>query len=463
MRIFYITVLLICIFHLPLFSYAQDTITAPADTFAGDKDFELILASESGDLARVIEMLQIGANVNAVTADGISGLMYAAQKGHLEVVRVLVLNGANIDYSSFYEAPALISATRANHEDIVEFLLKKGADIGIQDKNGATPLMYASGYGYFVMTDMLMFYGAKMETRDKEGNTALMYAAYGGYWYIDSLLLAKGADVNVTDNYGFTPLMAAVMNGNSTPVKIFLASGAKPEAQNLYDETALSLAVRNKNLEAATLILDSSRVTHKKDLSRRTILKADLPMKDLLQKNGFTPGILPCFNSFILGHGTTVTYNDMMFSFMTGMMDIRYKFTLSLRYATRFWYKRIQTEFDKGIIFQLWAKRSILSLDLTKEFFLGGNIDKGNGLFIGASGIYTYGRYKGTAIRPDYHFLASPQIGYFWKGKVGMASVNYEYANFRETGTSPHRLSINFRILFGIKSDKYINKEMEWL
>ncbi|MBI4824375.1 MAG: ankyrin repeat domain-containing protein [Nitrospirae bacterium] len=60
----------------------------PLSLYAGIND-DLIIAAARGDIAKIKELLDKGADVNAKTNDGMTALMLAADKGHTEIVRLL--------------------------------------------------------------------------------------------------------------------------------------------------------------------------------------------------------------------------------------------------------------------------------------------------------------------------------------------------------------------------------------
>jgi ankyrin repeat protein len=60
----------------------------------GDINSDLLEAAEAGDTARVEQLLEQGADVNAKDKDGYTALMLAAFSGHTETVKTLLDAGA---------------------------------------------------------------------------------------------------------------------------------------------------------------------------------------------------------------------------------------------------------------------------------------------------------------------------------------------------------------------------------
>ncbi len=83
---------------------------------------ELMLACADGDLSRVNELLNFGADVNKTSLDGSTALMYASRNNHLHVVRALVNAGAKIDMKNDKKSTALAIAQRFDCKDVADYL-----------------------------------------------------------------------------------------------------------------------------------------------------------------------------------------------------------------------------------------------------------------------------------------------------------------------------------------------------
>ena len=67
-------------------------------------------------------------------------LIIASSAGHLDIVRMLVERGASVNEVTAEGRSALLYAASKGRDSIVQFLLEKGADVNKADKLGATPL-----------------------------------------------------------------------------------------------------------------------------------------------------------------------------------------------------------------------------------------------------------------------------------------------------------------------------------
>lgn len=154
----------------------------PADEAEPDPPVEeLVLASlhtyaEEGDLARMQELIDAGADVDEVsTARGTSGLtplMISVRDGSSEPAALLLSAGANPNLADGAGRTVLFVAAEKNDLDLVELLLEAGADPAATASGGRTPLMSASGSDEPSITILLLNAGANVQARDATGRTA---------------------------------------------------------------------------------------------------------------------------------------------------------------------------------------------------------------------------------------------------------------------------------------------------
>lgn len=105
----------------------------PFSCFA-DLGEDFLAAVRKGDAERVKALLAQGADVNAKSPYGATGLFFAADRGNLEIIRILLDHGANVNVKdTFYGATALTWATEKERWDIIKLLLSKGATAGADD------------------------------------------------------------------------------------------------------------------------------------------------------------------------------------------------------------------------------------------------------------------------------------------------------------------------------------------
>lgn len=116
---------------------------------ANDSDHTGITAlhaavQKEGHLDCVVALLEVSANVDAVTEKGNTPLMYACAGGHLECARVLIAHGASVNIQTIAEGDVpLHKAIREGHTQLVQLLIDSGADANIPNKNKVSPKQLA--------------------------------------------------------------------------------------------------------------------------------------------------------------------------------------------------------------------------------------------------------------------------------------------------------------------------------
>jgi len=127
---------------------------------AGVDEWELRQAAKVGDIDKIKELLEGGADIDDKSRKGYSAIHHAAMKGQLKAVELLIKEDADIDNVSEKGSTPLISATYAAHPRVVQVLLAAGADTTLRSKKGNSALDLAIKYDDLISADLIE-YGSK--------------------------------------------------------------------------------------------------------------------------------------------------------------------------------------------------------------------------------------------------------------------------------------------------------------
>lgn len=190
----------------------------------GSKTTAINLAAFFGELDRVRELVDDGADVNAKDGCSYSPLHCAVLGEHKEAVEFLIRRGANINAKTLRGWTPVMVARPAN---IVRILLDKGADVNVSTETGVTALHVAVNRGNTETVKLLVENGA---------NTNFKCPSTHGGWE------------------GWTPFHVACRNGNPRIVGLLLAHGAQVDAKTYKNDTPISLAKKNQRDEVIELL-----------------------------------------------------------------------------------------------------------------------------------------------------------------------------------------------------------------
>jgi ankyrin repeat protein len=144
-------------------------------------DPPLVAAAGSGDLPRVVALLEARTDADTRDLCQWTPLMKAALYGHTEVARQLLAAGAQPELADTGGYTALMLAASNNHHETVRLLLDHGAALDrVEVTGGVNALIWAAKRGHLETVRVLLTAGARTDLRDREGRSALDWAESRG-------------------------------------------------------------------------------------------------------------------------------------------------------------------------------------------------------------------------------------------------------------------------------------------
>jgi ankyrin repeat protein len=187
-------------------------------------------AAARGDTASVLELLENGADVNELDADGRTPVMAATRGNHVDTVRALIEAGADVDIRDDRLDNPFLYAGAEGMLEILRLTIEAGADPTLTNRFGGTALIPASERGHVeIVQELLTRTQVDIDHVNNLGWTALLEAIVLSngderHQQIVQLLVDHGADITIPDKDGVTPLQHAQQRGFTQIERILQAA-----------------------------------------------------------------------------------------------------------------------------------------------------------------------------------------------------------------------------------------------
>jgi ankyrin repeat protein len=463
-RIFKITLIVIFVaFSKNLYSQVQERDTSKYLYLLVGPDVQLNLnyalmkAAADENIPGIKWLMNHGAEIDAVTPEQVTPLLFAVAKKNKEAVKALLEYEPDVNhYSRFGETPLLL-AVKNNDIVIAEMLIRDSADINLSDQNGATPLHFAAIYGFFYLADMLLYYEAANFKETFDGTTPLMAAVYSGSADIADLLLQNGANPEARDKMGFTPFLIAAQNGDTLIMDLLLKRKIDLYEINNFKINALDICIKMNFKEAAIYLLRKGDkwLTSKPDAINPYSVATVFRRKEIagiLRENNIPENYRFGFNQISFSASTRVCLHDYFAGISFSLKEPSMNAGLFVGCDVKPDYTRVLIKKNSNLFYQYMDKSSLAYAGVFKDFSLTDYPLNANWSFTcSLAAAYAFGnKLKGTEIVPENKFKIVPGLGFkIAKNSLCLSgNIDYIKSGFYKVGPIWFRLGVSYSFFF---------------
>ena len=269
--------------------------------YYGDRIYRVTLmhlAVEHYQMKVLMQLVNLGFDVDVVDDNEMSPLHYAVVLERAEMVEYLLKHGAspNKPMDRFNHVTPYQYACKAEDSDILKSFLTRGCNANeIGDwtydqraMRNSSPLHAAVVHNNYEATELLIQYGACVNAKNDDGETPLDVAIYRGHLDIVKLLFEHKSILNQSKLL----LHKTAKNGDFEMSKQLLDHGWDIKCVDSKDWTALMVAVVNRSRDTVDIMLDYNSDTdcrYNKMAFCLAVLIDGLPgrMYELFVRHGF--------------------------------------------------------------------------------------------------------------------------------------------------------------------------------
>jgi ankyrin repeat protein len=208
----------------------------------------LVRVAKNGNLRKVKQALEDGADPNLGESQNISILIGVCELGKTKIAEELINHGAHVNYSNGYDT-ALISAVEKKHFETARMLVNRGANVNVVVPAGSV-LRIAAENGDLRTVKLLVENGAGLEARYEGRATPFLAAAEAGKLEVVKYLFARGADAKAEMN-GQSAISLAISNGNYKTAEFLINN-----REYIYGIEELKAAARKGKIGLAKRIVE---------------------------------------------------------------------------------------------------------------------------------------------------------------------------------------------------------------
>lgn len=446
-------------FNDPVTEYSSllDTLDYFPPTYTDALNLNLMIASSKGLSSEIIRLIKKGADINAVTPEGATPLIFAVSNNRPLAVITILAYKPQIDKVTKNDETALLIAVKNSFPDLAEALIREGADLNHTDRFGATPLHHAAINGYLEVADLLIYYDADLNSKTAQGTTPLLASIWAGHTEISDLLIQNGAGIEETDNEGYTPYLMASYFGDTIVMNILQKKGANIYATNAAHNNALSLAISSGNTDVAKYLLkkgDQWQNQGNKAVNLYSIAAKyrRTEMVNLLKNNNIPGKLKREIDQISFSASSRFSLHDFYYGLNLSFKEPLFNGGFIFGIDTKLWYSRLLMEKEERLFNQYMEKGSVVYAGVFKDFALTDHPNRFNSLIsTSLSAGYSIGNnLKGTGISTNGKFKVIPSVA-LKITKMNLTcftGIEYVKTPFYKNGPLWIRLGISYNYFF---------------
>jgi len=217
-----------------------------------------------------------GCDVNYVEVNGKencnTALVYAIKKGRLPIIKLLIDYGAKLNEVYANGNSPMKTAILNESIPIIKFLIEQGADVNLKDSFDATPIFYtlklSNEEKALEIIQLLIDNGAKIDVEDVAYKTPLLYAIKNKSLPIIKLLMKHGKEARFSDSYCFADI---IRTSQSDIINYFIEKKhLQINPQNYFEDYELISKFEEKSTQ---LMVFQCLAIHQIDFFTNEILK----------------------------------------------------------------------------------------------------------------------------------------------------------------------------------------------
>jgi len=262
-----------------------------------EKQFEdtpLLAAMKCTEIASFL--IDSGANIHAENKINDTPIHLATLLNNFEIVKKLTSKGADLNRMNIQSHNPIIFATGNGFTEIVKFLLEKNVDLYVYDVCKEPLLNICIHHNRLEIMELLLMKDINLVNMiDYNYSTPITIAAKKNKIEFVELLLKYGATPNPKKSVDFSPIFEAFENKNEQMIELLIKHG-------INKKHLFTMYVHSNKIDQIEIFIKNNpaiinqRIQDSNTALMLAALNNNMPLVELLLKNGADPNINNCLN-----------------------------------------------------------------------------------------------------------------------------------------------------------------------